>query len=147
MKMGSCLSEEGLEQLMSAMQNKAEKYQSKNVRSSDEEWWNRRSSSEVRAMLIGTNYPRSDGVPYRGDETLIGESTSRAEGEGEDKKLKEVGEQVRVESDASWGKEGSDWQSHTYTVTYGDGRSSRRSVIRNVESSLSGRDEKGSSSK
>ena len=132
---------------MSTAQDKVEKYHFKNVRLSDEEWWNRRSSSEVRAMLIGANYPRRDGVPYRGDGTLIGESTSRAEGEGEEKKLKEVGERVRVESDASWGKEGGDWQSHTYTVTYGDGRSSRRSVRRNVESSLSGRGEKGSSSK
>ena len=140
MKMGFCLSEEGLERSMSATQNKVEKYQSKDVRLSDEEWWNRRSSSEVRAMLIGANYRRRDG-------TLIFESTSRDEGEGEEKKLKEVGEQVRVESDASWGKEGGDWQSHTYTVTYDDGRSSRRSVRRNVESSLSGRGEKGSSSK
>ena len=104
MKMGFCSSEKGLERSMSAMQDQVEKYQFKNVRLSDEEWWNGRSSNEVRAMLNGTNYPRCDGVPYRGSETLIGKSAVRAEGEGEDKKLKEVEGRVHVESDASWGK-------------------------------------------
>ena len=146
MKMGFCSSEEGLERSMSAARNKVEKYHFKNVQSPDEEWWNRRSSSEVRAMLIGTNCSRRDGVPYEGDEVLISELASRANGEGEKKKSEEVGEQVRVESDASWGEEGSDWQSHTYTVTYGDGRVYRRSVRRNLESSLSGKGDKGSRS-
>ena len=48
----------------------------------------------------------------------------------------EVGEQLCVESDASWGREGSDWQSHAYAVTDGDHGRSRKSAIRNVKSSL-----------
>ena len=72
------------------------------VRLSDEEWWRRRSSSEVRAMLIGTNCPRRVEDPGRRDETSIGEQISSAEGRGEKKKIMKVEEQIRVESDASW---------------------------------------------
>ena len=95
---------------------------------------------------MGANYSKRDGAPYEGDEVLISELVSRAKSEGEEKKSEEVGEQVRVESDASWGEEVDDWQSYTYTVTCGDGRICQRSVRRNLESSLSRKGDKGSRS-
>ena len=86
------------------------------MRLSDEEWWNRRSSSEVRAMLIGASYPRHFEGPDKREGTLTEGLISKAEGRGRSEKWAGVAERVNVESDASWGKEGGDWQSHTYAV-------------------------------
>ena len=72
------------------------------MRVPDDGRWNRRFSGEVMAMLIGTNYTRRSGSLYKDGETLIGEASSRTEGEGGERKWKEVGEQGRAESDASW---------------------------------------------
>ena len=105
------------------------------MRLSDEEWWNRRSSSEVRAMLIGANDPRHSEGPDKRERTLTEELNSRAEGQGESEEWAGVVERVDVESDASWGKEGGDWQSHTYAVTHFDRGSSVKTVVRNVRSS------------
>ena len=70
------------------------------VRLSDEEWWNRRSSSEVRAMLIGTSYPKCAEDPGEGDGTSVDGLISKAEGQGGNKKLARMVGRVKVESDA-----------------------------------------------
>ena len=101
-KAGFWLSEESWERSVSDLQVKGEKYQSKKVQVSDEGRWNRRFSGEVGTMLVGTNYSRRSGVLYKDGETLIGEATSKAEGEGGERESKEVREQGRAESDASW---------------------------------------------
>ena len=42
-------------------------------------------------------------------------------------------ETIDVMSDASWGKEGGDWQSHTYTVTRGSSGSFVKTVTKEVK--------------
>ena len=86
-------------------------------------------------MLIGASDPRHSEGPDKREGTLAEGLISKAEGQGGSEEWAGVAQRVDVESDASWGKDGGDWQSHTYAVTHFDRGSSVKTVVRNVRSS------------
>ena len=84
-------------------------------------------------MRVGANDPRSsEDVGHEG-KTLLKGPGLRTGDRGEGENGEEAEDTIDVMSDASWGKEGGDWQSYTYTVTRGSGGSFVKTVTKEVK--------------